>query len=523
MRLGRYELLYRLARGGMGEVFVARRKGPGDIEKRVVIKRIRRDLSGDPRFVDMFLREARVSMTLSHKNIAAVFDFGRAGQELFLAMEHVHGRDLARALSAAKKKALPLSPTAAAYLGIEVCRALEYAHGASSGGEPIVHRDLSPKNLLLSFSGEIVVADFGLAIASSDALKESGVRGTPAYLSPEQARGEKLDGRSDLFSLGLVLREIISGERVYPGSDPKEIIELAKQAAMPALSDSIPEALSELLTKATAREPQDRYDSARAMQRALDSFLVKSRAAGAEAPGLEISGWLRSMFDESDDALDRVSSDFSADNVLKTVTLAGADLDDDHVGNSTMVSVAETIGDSSLDSKVEKDDEPEATGDADPPVGGRRWIALLLALAAIGGIATVVALSENRKENAETANLGPKLPNAQPPDEILDASPRDAAAPDAARAVADAAIADAPIKAVAKQFGWVRVQSRPWAAVKIRGSAGCPETPCRIKLKAGRHTIVLVSPVTGAKATRRVTVRSNGTVDVSATLKAPAR
>jgi len=98
MRLGRYELFHRLAKGGMGEVFLARRKGPGEIEKRVVIKRIRPELSGDPRFVEMFLREARVSMGLSHRNIAAVFDFGRAGRELFLAMEHVHGRDLGRAL-----------------------------------------------------------------------------------------------------------------------------------------------------------------------------------------------------------------------------------------------------------------------------------------------------------------------------------------------------------------------------------------------------------------------------------------
>lgn len=517
MRLGRYELLSKIATGGMGEVFLARRRGPGKIEKRVVIKRIRRDLSGDPRFVELFLREARLSMTLSHKNIATVFDFGRAGAELFLAMEYVAGRDLARALRAAATSEAPsLSPTAAAHIGIEVCQALDYAH-RSSGDEPIIHRDLSPKNLLVSFSGEIVVADFGLAIATGEQLEKAGVRGTPAYMSPEQARGEPLDPRSDLFSLGLVLHEIITGEAAYRGDEPHEIIELAKDAAVSPLGDDVSEALRAIVEKATAPDLAERYPSARAMQLALDKYLVTARAAGASPPGIEIASWLDELFDER--TIEESPVETTGEGLGHAVTYLEDGADAVAFGArdlSSAGSLAATIGDSELE-------EDESAPDKPAPPSRRRWLPLagvsLAAVAAliIGGI----SIMQSNKPTTIDASVTPRDVEVPPIDAsgvvVIDAAPIDVPR------IKDAAPAlDAKPAVVAPKNGWIRVQSRPWARVRVaKSSKGCAETPCRLRLPIGPQTLILTNPVTGAKTTRRVTVVADTTVDVTVVLPRP--
>ncbi|MGZ3429812.1 MAG: serine/threonine-protein kinase, partial [Polyangia bacterium] len=208
VRFGRYELLRRIGRGGMAEVFLARYAGPQGFEKRLVIKRVLPAFSSDRRFLRLFFEEARTHVSLSHGNLVPVFDFGRVGNAYFIAMEEVRGCDLGTLLAAGQKRGRTLPPLLVAHIGIEVCRGLAYVHRRG-----FVHRDVSPRNVLLSSDGEVKLSDFGVALAAaSDAAP--GVRGTLAYMAPEQARGERADGRADLFALGMVLAEALVGRRV---------------------------------------------------------------------------------------------------------------------------------------------------------------------------------------------------------------------------------------------------------------------------------------------------------------------
>ena len=498
MYLGRYELLCRLATGGMGEVYLARRRGPGDIEKQVVIKKIRRELSGDPRFVDLFLSEARVSMTLSHKNIVPVFDFGRAGAELFLAMEYVSGRDLARALRAAGDEH-PLSPAAVAHIGIEVCRALDYAHHRS---EPIIHRDLSPKNLLLSFSGEVVVADFGLAIPAATGAALGPVRGTPAYLSPEQARGEAIDGRADLFTLGLVLREILTGEPAYGTGEPAEIITRARRAELEPLAGDVPGPLAQAINRATRVDREERFENARAMQLALDDYLIAARAAGAKPPTHELADWLETLFPDPEIRGRPLTSDR-----LEAVTF----LDDGPAAVSVearrlshAVSIAETVGDSIAEAEPESEPQPEP----EPPAS-RFWLITSGGGAVLAGIAWAiwsVTAAEPRPASVDAAPLvadaaAPVIADAAPA--IVDAAPVVDAAP-AIDAAARREVVASP------EPGLLKVNTtRGWAQVAIpRARARCPETPCTFRLRPGRYTVEIRNPVDDSKTTRDVAIES---------------
>src|ERR1041384_2066352 len=215
--LGRYELLRPLARGGMAEVYLARRRAAG-IEKWLGGKRVRPQRAGGPRFLDLFVREARLSMSLAHQNIVPVFDFGRIDDQVFLAMERVEGKDLGSSLARAPDHRLP--PLLAAFVAAECCQALDYAHqrkspdGVALG---IVHRDVTPRNVLLSWAGEVKLTDFGIAGLAGDESKSAV--GTPAYMAPEQARSEPIDPRADIYAIGLVLREAITGVRPRPGAD----------------------------------------------------------------------------------------------------------------------------------------------------------------------------------------------------------------------------------------------------------------------------------------------------------------
>jgi tRNA A-37 threonylcarbamoyl transferase component Bud32 len=328
--LGRYELLRPLARGGMAEVFLARRRAAG-IEKWLVVKRMRPQMTGDPRFLDLFVREARLSMSLVHQNIVPVFDFGRVADQVFLAMERVEGKDLGSSL--ARGAAHPLPPLLAAFIAAECCQALDYAHrrrspdGMALG---IVHRDVTPRNVLLSWSGEVKLTDFGIAALAGDAT--SRLLGTPHYMAPEQARSEPTDPRADLYAVGLVLREAISGVRPRPGSDREAILDAARRgvllpwphlkagAAVDAPGDLAlgtgdhtdepprpppPAGLFAIVERATALDPAERYPDARSMLEALDSFIVGERAANkGDAPARQLAAWLAAVWEGARDDLD---------------------------------------------------------------------------------------------------------------------------------------------------------------------------------------------------------------------------
>jgi len=197
--LERYDVLDRIAVGGMAEVFLAKAYGAHGFEKTLAIKRILPELASDPEFAARFIAEAKVAVRLSHANVVQVFDFGRIGESLFIAMEFVDGLDLAALLRRFKEEHRQVPLSAAFHVAIEIIRALDFAHSHN-----VVHRDVSPSNILISRAGEVKIADFGIAIAASShrggGAGPRKVMGKWRYMSPEQARGDSLDTRSDLFS-----------------------------------------------------------------------------------------------------------------------------------------------------------------------------------------------------------------------------------------------------------------------------------------------------------------------------------
>ncbi len=263
VRFGRYDLVRRLGRGGMAEVFLARLRGPENFEKLLVIKRVLPSRSQDRKFLDLFFEEARTQVSLSQGNLVPIFDFGRVGNVYFIAMEYVAGVDLATLLAVEKRAQRTLPPAVVAYLGIELCRGLAYVHRRR-----LVHRDVTPRNVLLSLDGEVKLSDFGVALAP-DSPAAAGVRGTLAYMAPEQADGEPLDGRADLYALGLVLIEAATGARVRQPGD----------AAPPPAIDG---PLGAVLTRATQPRAVDRFADADELMAALEqaSRLLPATAEG---------------------------------------------------------------------------------------------------------------------------------------------------------------------------------------------------------------------------------------------------
>jgi serine/threonine protein kinase len=279
---GPYTLLRRLAAGGMAEVYLGRTSGAAGFEKLVAIKRIHPHHADEEGFGSMLLDEAKLSVRLSHRNIVQTLDLGRVDGSYVLVMEHVEGYDAHYLLDTLRRAGRLLPVDLAAHVIAEVCRGLDYAHGhRDEHGEPtgIVHRDVSPQNVLLSFAGEVKIADFGIAKAKSRRSDpESGViKGKYFYMSPEQAWAEPLDHRSDIFSAGVVLWELLVGERLHQGSHIQSLLDTVRRAEVPAPSsfrDEVPEELDAIVARATAANPAERYADAGAMADALVTYLA---------------------------------------------------------------------------------------------------------------------------------------------------------------------------------------------------------------------------------------------------------
>lgn len=225
--IGRYEIKRRLAEGGMAEVYLAQATGPEGFAKDVVIKVVRGFLSSDQQFIDMFINEARLSSRLNHANVVQIFDFGKHQQSYFIAMEYVRGTSLFDLRKRCRDRGIPFPPTLVAEIGAQVARGLQYAHSLSDKGKPlgIVHRDVTPHNVLLSFDGAVKLTDFGIAKASTTHTAPGVLKGKFAYMAPEQARGEMVDSRTDIFALGVVLWEMLTGGRLFDGDSELAVLD----------------------------------------------------------------------------------------------------------------------------------------------------------------------------------------------------------------------------------------------------------------------------------------------------------
>ncbi|NTX62536.1 serine/threonine protein kinase [Myxococcus sp. CA051A] len=280
--LGRYELLTQLGRGGMAETWRARLVGAAGVTKPVLIKKVLPEFANDEAFVSMFISEARISATLSHGNIAQVFDFGRMDGQYFLAMELVDGQPLHRLLRRAAKTGLQQMPIPlATYIALEMCRGLHYAHTRTDEkGAPlhIVHRDISPDNVLISYEGQVKIVDFGIAKARMlrNFNTEPGVvRGKYLYFSPEQARGREVDARTDVWATGLVLYEMLCGQLPVTGTQAAVMSRMVhgEFSSPREVRKELPSALNEIVMRALSVDASIRYESANAFGDALASFL----------------------------------------------------------------------------------------------------------------------------------------------------------------------------------------------------------------------------------------------------------
>ncbi|MEN9800585.1 MAG: hypothetical protein RL653_4282 [Pseudomonadota bacterium] len=296
--LGRYVVRRKLAEGGMAEIFLAAVEGPEGFEKEVVIKRIRSHFASEPGFVRMFVDEARVASRLHHPNIVQIFDFDRHEDSYYIAMEYVRGHSLWELRRRCRELLRPLPPVLSAWVAAEVARALEHAHALELNGARVglVHRDVTPHNVLLSFDGAVKLGDFGIARVGQGLTAPGTLKGKFAYMSPEQARGEPVDARTDVFALGIVLWELLTGGRLFEGSNELAILRAVQgsEIAPPArLNPDVPARLSEIVLRALSREPAGRFQTAGEFERALREVLL---AEARSVEDTDLGAFLRAVF-----------------------------------------------------------------------------------------------------------------------------------------------------------------------------------------------------------------------------------
>jgi serine/threonine protein kinase len=294
-------LLERIAVGGMAEVFVAKAFGVEGFERLLAIKKILPNMGEDAEFIRMFVDEARIAVQLSHANIVQVLELGKHDENLYIAMEYISGRDLRQLMERFRRLQQPMPIAQACLVMAEVCEALDYAHRKKDArGHPlgIVHRDVSPQNVLVSFDGEVKLIDFGIAKAESRLQNtQAGIlKGKFSYMSPEQVQGLPVDGRSDIFAAGILLWELVCGEKLFTGESDFAVLEKVRNGLVPSprrVSRSVPEGLERVILKALATDPKERYQTASALHDELMRFtMVGDLVYGSR----QLAEWLRAEF-----------------------------------------------------------------------------------------------------------------------------------------------------------------------------------------------------------------------------------
>jgi serine/threonine protein kinase len=304
---GKYSILGHLATGGMAEVYLARQAGLHGFEKIVVIKRVRPELTADPEATKYFLDEARLVATLEHPNIAQVYEIGLVNDSYFFVMEYVHGADLRQLMEAAVTKRVKVSLADSVYIMIGVCAALHYAHEKRDReGKPlsIIHRDVSPSNVLISHDGAIKVCDFGIAKAENRTTETTRgvIKGKFAYMSPEQCRSQPLDRRSDVFSIGILLYELSTLSRLFIANSDFDLLRsIIEEEAPPPSSRTRGYSLEleRIVLKALSKNPDDRYTTAQAMQLDLEAFARENKLGMSS---VNIAALMGALFEKRIDA-----------------------------------------------------------------------------------------------------------------------------------------------------------------------------------------------------------------------------
>jgi tRNA A-37 threonylcarbamoyl transferase component Bud32 len=463
-RVGPYSVLRPLGAGGMAETFVAERRGPGAFVQRVCLKRIRTDMANDPELVRQFMAEAAIAARLRHAAIASVLDFGEDQGVLYMAIELIDGTDLREVIHAAP---LGLPASLVTYIAVELTNALATAHDAG-----VVHRDVSPSNVLVSRAGEVKLADFGIARADTtpSQTRTGIVRGKVPYMAPEYARTGRFDARADLFSLGVLLHECAYGERPFDGATDLETLERAtrgERTPMPSRQEPLPEGFETIIEHLLHADPDQRFGTASAALEAMLSLPVDARARR------ELGA--------------RVTA-------LRPIPIEQRD---------------ESFADTALAAPVRRD-QATRTLASEPLAVPRRKLGPLLAISAAAlALAAAIALWLRMPEPAaDPANAAPVAAEAPKAEAPQPPAPPAAAPPATADPVLRPVQAAAPDPTAAKpepeKMGWLDVTVMPFGAYYVNDVLFRAEQRT-VKLPPGTHTVRAQEP--GA-ITRRVQVRA---------------
>jgi len=540
-RFGKYELLHRLGGGGMAEVFRARIHGPEGFAKDLALKLILPHFSDDPEFRRMFANEAALAARLDHVNIVRIHEFEQIEGRYCIAMELVDGRDLRQLLARANQLGRHLSPAEAVVIGAEMCRGLAYAHGELTPGAPvIIHRDISPHNVIISRAGEVKLADLGIAkLASGGGSTLPGVvKGKVAYMSPEQAAGLPLDPRTDLFSLGCVLWEMLTGQRLFTGPNDLAVLErLRSEPILPpsAHNRAVPARLDALVLKALARDREQRTASASGLGRELER--VQRELPEFDRAGL-IGDLVRALWPD----LERRGGTDVMPLPAGTPVEASAQALEAAAGPAAEPAalMPEPVPEPGTDepTEVEPVTEPASAPPAPGPARSTRrvWPALLgLALLAglLAGLLAAWPLLAPGSPGDEVADAGPAgdLGGGAGAGEAAGSSPRPvlasptgpgtggpavagpalAALASAARQSAGAGVVPAPSAERRPATGRLDLNVIPWARVYLnRRLLG--DTPLQgLVLPVGEHQLRLENPMTGRVKLHRVRIQANQT------------
>jgi len=301
-QFGKYQLLDKIAVGGMAELFRAKLTGEQGFEKLIAIKKILPNLSGEENLVTAFIDEAKLAALLHHENIIQIYDFGSMDDQYFIAMEYLFGKDLRTITRTARKKDLPLKMENILYIISRICAGLDYSHNLKDlQGKPlnIIHRDINPQNILITYEGQAKIIDFGIAKAASHNAhtRENLIKGKLAYMSPEQANGQQIDHRSDIFSTGIILYELLAARRMFTG-ETMHVLSLVREAHYDPPEEVIPDLPSELndiLRQTLAKDPDDRYQNAGEMLADIEQFMFE---LSLRPNPRSFAGYMKELFEE---------------------------------------------------------------------------------------------------------------------------------------------------------------------------------------------------------------------------------